>query len=235
MHVQPRFFPRILSGCLFAVLPLASMAESPAISRSGNIVIDQPVSLPAPAQEQGTAFTLYAESGDGNCYLYIEQREGKRLLVLNVTDPQHIKAFATVNLDVPGPFDFVRTIGSSALLVQYRNQPGLALLDVRKPANPVLIAAGNLGDGRFTEPLGDSALIIANQPMRLAAAPPKNYEVVDTSDPIRPTLLLTVKQVTAEITREETGTTFLLGSEGLTIIRHPRIEQKYKLEETYSN
>jgi hypothetical protein len=36
-----------------------------------------------------------------------------------------------------------------------------------------------------------------------------------------------VKQVSGETARDETGTTFLLGSDGLTVIRHPQVEEKY--------
>jgi hypothetical protein len=56
---------------------------------------------------------------------------------------------------------------------------------------------------------------------------PRDYQIVDTSNPADPALLFTVKQVSGEIARDETGTTFLLGSEGLTVIRHPQVEEKY--------
>jgi hypothetical protein len=41
----------------------------------------------------------------------------------------------------------------------------------------------------------------------------------------------TVRLVTDKTTRDETGTTFLLGSEGLTIIRRPRVEEEYEIHQ----
>jgi len=32
-------------------------------------------------------------------------------------------------------------------------------------------------------------------------------------------------------TNDETGTTFLLGSDGLTVVRRPRVEQEYKAQQ----
>ena len=58
---------------------------------------------------------------------------------------------------------------------------------------------------------------------------PRDYQVVDTSQPTNPVVLDTVKLVNYRTTREETGTTFMLGSEGLTIIRRPRVEQQYQI------
>jgi hypothetical protein len=37
--------------------------------------------------------------------------------------------------------------------------------------------------------------------------------------------------MTDKTTRDETGTTFLLGSEGLTIIRGPRVEEEYEIHQ----
>jgi hypothetical protein len=52
--------------------------------------------------------------------------------------------------------------------------------------------------------------------------------VVGSFNPANPVLLDTVRLVTDKTTRDETGTTFLLGSEGLTIIRRPRVEEETK-------
>jgi hypothetical protein len=39
--------------------------------------------------------------------------------------------------------------------------------------------------------------------------------------------------VTSKLERNETGTTFLLGHDGLTIIRRPQVEYRYKSEQGY--
>jgi hypothetical protein len=40
---------------------------------------------------------------------------------------------------------------------------------------------------------------------------------------------VTVAQVKHKLVKNDTGTTFLLGSEGLTVIRRPRVEDEYKV------
>jgi hypothetical protein len=55
--------------------------------------------------------------------------------------------------------------------------------------------------------------------------------VVGSFNPANPVLLDTVRLVTDKTTRDETGTTFLLGSEGLTIIRRPRVEEEYEIHQ----
>jgi hypothetical protein len=178
---------------------------------------------------------LYSGSGDGSCYLYIEQHQGERLLVLNVTDPGQVILTEAVPLTVPGPFDFVRIVGSSAYLVRFRNGLGMGILDLRKPKAPVLKLVKNLQNPGRSESLGDTAfLMTSGRPTHIPAVS-EDYQVFDSTDPANPSLLVTVKQVNGEIARDETGTTFLLGADGLTIIRHPRVEERYKLAQSSTN
>jgi hypothetical protein len=58
-----------------------------------------------------------------------------------------------------------------------------------------------------------------------------DYHLVDVTNPAGPTPLATIKQVRHKLVNEETGTTYLLGSDGLTVIRRPRIEEDYKTEQ----
>jgi hypothetical protein len=46
-----------------------------------------------------------------------------------------------------------------------------------------------------------------------------------------PTQLATVKDVRHRVTNNETGTTFLLGSNGLTVVRRLSIENDYKVHQ----
>jgi hypothetical protein len=59
----------------------------------------------------------------------------------------------------------------------------------------------------------------------------RDYQVVDASNVANPVLLYTANRVTRTITRNATGTTFLLGQDGLTVIRRPRVEQEYQAEQ----
>ena len=205
------------------------------VSRSKDVVVVTPASLPTLAQEPGIAFQLYSERSDGSVYLYIEQKQGERLLVLDVTNPAHIKMVRAVTLTVPGPFEFVQTLGSSSLLINYHNNLGMAVLDLRKPKAPVIRAVPGLQHPGHSESLGDSTLLIVDQPRMDASAIPRDYQVVDTSNPADPFLLFTVKQVNATLSRNETGTTFLLGHDGLTIIRRLQVEDQFQSEQRYTN
>ena len=46
-----------------------------------------------------------------------------------------------------------------------------------------------------------------------------------------PTQLVTVKDVKHRVTNDETGTTFLLGSDGLTVVRRLPVEEEYKVNQ----
>jgi len=235
MSIKSRLFNGALAAASVGYLLLGNIAVAQIESRSKEIVVVKPISLPELVQQRGTAFQLYSGDGDSNTYLYIEQHQGERLLVLNVTDPGHLKMVDAVTLTVPGPFEFVGMLGDSAFLVRFRNNAGLAVLDLRKPKAPVLKPLSGLQNPGRIESLGHSAFLMVNEGQLDAPPIPRDYQVVDTSNPVDPTLLFTVKQVTANISRDETGTIFLLGSEGLTIIRRPRVEEKYRSGQSYTN
>ena len=69
-------------------------------------------------------------SADGRTLLYVEQSQGARLAIFDVTNPARIKSAGAVQLDVPGPFDFVSTFGNRAEIVRFRHGKGDALLDL---------------------------------------------------------------------------------------------------------
>jgi hypothetical protein len=54
---------------------------------------------------------------------------------------------------------------------------------------------------------------------------------MDISSPSDPSLLTTVKDVKHQVVNGDTGTTFLLGSEGLTVIRRVNVENDYKINQ----
>jgi hypothetical protein len=55
--------------------------------------------------------------------------------------------------------------------------------------------------------------------------------VIDISSPSEPTLLATIAQVRHTVVNNDEGTTFLLGSEGLTVIRRTRVENDYRIHQ----
>jgi len=80
------------------------------------------------------------------------------------------------------------------------------------------------------ETLGESGLLVTSQVHKYVPAVARDYLVVDiaASDP---TQLATVKDVKHRVTNDETGTTFLLGSNGLTVVRRLNIENDYKVQQ----
>src|ERR1035441_4914799 len=55
-----------------------------------NLVVVVPTELPELARRAGEAMLL-RETVDGRALLYIEQNQGARMAILDVTDPSHVK------------------------------------------------------------------------------------------------------------------------------------------------
>jgi hypothetical protein len=58
---------------------------------------------------------------------------------------------------------------------------------------------------------------------------------VDVSNPSKPATLATIYGVQERLERQDTGTVFLLGSNGLTVVRRPNVEQEYEIHQTQVN
>ena len=219
----------LVLGLVTLVAPVVSSAA--VHSQSGNLIVMQPNDLPEQAQTPGEALLLHADTA-GDTYLYIEQLQGARLAIFNITDPAHITFSGDARLSGSGPFDFVQPLNDQAELVRFRSNVSLAVLSLRKAKAPVLHVSDALGTAQVSEALGESAMLAIDNSARPALPPTLlDYQVIDISNASVPGLVATVQQVGARVSRDETGTTFLLGSQGLTVIRRPAVEQEYKNEE----
>ena len=89
------------------------------------------------------------------------------------------------------------------------------------------IIAG-LSESGSTQSVGEQAFMMIDEPYNYIRAVPRDYQVIDISSPSDPHLLTTVKEVKHQVVNEDTGTTFLLGSDGLTVIRRLNVENDYK-------
>ena len=205
--------------------PLASHAQIR--SKSGELVVMGPHNLPEQAQTPGNSFFLHSDNS-GSTFLYVEQQDGKRLTVFDVTDPSRIKSISSTELTVVGPFDFVRPLDGHAELIHFRDGKGVAVLDLKKASKPTMRAISGLVNPGRTESLGESGYLGVDEPYSYVRAIPRDFQVVDLSTPSDPTLLTTVKQVKHRVVNSDTGTTFLLGSEGLTVVRQTSVENDYK-------
>jgi hypothetical protein len=213
-----------------ASLFLAVQAPAEVHSKTNELIVVQPKDLPEQAQMPGNSFFLYSD-GAGSTYLYVEQQQGARLAAFDVTDPSKIKVVVSTPITAPGAFDFVRPLGSHGELVRFRDNKSVAVLDLHKVKAPTLHMIDALSEAGSTEALGESGFLMVNEPYNYVRATPRDYQVVDISSPSVPTLLATVAQVKHKLAKDDTGTTFLLGSEGLTVIRRPRVEDAYKVHQ----
>jgi hypothetical protein len=211
----------------FTALAMTFTLHAEIRSKSQELIVVQPRDLPEVAQMPGNSLFLHSD-GSGETYLYIEQQQGARLTIFDVTDPSKIKLVESITLTVPGAFDFVRPLDGHGELVRFRDNKGVAVLDLHKAKAPSLRMINTLSDSGSTESLGETGFLMVNEPYNYVRATPRDYQVVDISLPSEPVLLATVKEVKHEVVKDDTGTTFLLGSEGLTVVRRTSVENDYK-------
>ncbi|HWO37102.1 MAG TPA: hypothetical protein VNO32_50645, partial [Candidatus Acidoferrum sp.] len=178
----------------------------------------------------GQAMMLHGAM-DGRTLLYIEQNHGARLALLDVTDPADVKEEASARVNAPGSFDFVSSLGADAVLVRFRNGDGEAILNLHKVKTPTL----NMIQGKYsqgaTEFLGDDVLVVAKRTSVQSHPSDTDYQVVDISNPLHPHALPDINQVLEKITNYQTGTRFLLTSDGLYLIRQPAVEAEFRTRE----
>ncbi|HEY6852223.1 MAG TPA: hypothetical protein VI320_39200 [Terracidiphilus sp.] len=208
-----------------AVLSTLS-AEAEIHSRSKELVVMEARDLPEQAQAPGNSLFLHSDNA-GSTYLYVEQNQGTRLSVFDVTDPARIKLVVSTPLAAEGAFDFVRPLGDYAELVYFRHNQREAVLDLRKTKRPVLRVISTATDLGPAEALGESGFLVTSQARKYVPAVARDYQVIDVAASI-PTELATVNDVKHRVTNDETGTTFLLGRNGLTVVRRLSIENDYK-------
>lgn len=85
--------------------------------------------LPIAARRLSEAMYLHTIECE-TTYLYVEQNQGTKLVILDITEPDRIRLRAEVSLDSRSPFDFVQKIGTHAVLVRYRDGSGFGILGV---------------------------------------------------------------------------------------------------------
>ena len=209
-----------------AVLP-TSPAEAEIHSRSKDLVVMEARDLPEQAQARGNSLFLHSDNA-GSTYLYVEQQQGGRLSVFDVTDPAHIKLVMSTPLAAQGAFDFIRPLGDDAELVYFRDGQKEAVLDLRKASRPVFRVISTVTDLDQAEPLGESGFLVTSQPYKYVSAVGRDYQVIDIAASAQ---LATVKDVRHRVTNNETGTTFLLGPNGLTVVRRLSVENDYKVHQ----
>jgi hypothetical protein len=217
-------------GAVIAIVATGTLAASAAYSRPpNNLLVMPPADLPELARQPGEAMFLH-DTIDGRAFLYIEQNQGARLAIFDVTDPGHLTGEGAVQLDAPGPFDFVSTLGNRAELVRFRQGHGSAVLDLHKDKLPTLTRVEGLTLQGTTMALGDDGFTVTSQPDSSAQLT-RDFQVVDTASLGDLNHVFDVKEVREELTKHDTGTTFLLTQSGLYEIRRPVVERENELRE----
>ena len=213
-------------GLVVAAAVLTSTAQAEIHSKSNDLVVMEARDLPEQAQTPGNSLFLHSDNA-GSTYHYVEQQQGARLSVFDVTDPARIKLVVSMPLAADGAFDFVRPLGYDAELVYFRDGQKEAVLDLRKANRPVLRMISATTDLGPAEPLGESAFLVTTQAHEYTPAVARDYQVIDLAGSI-PAQLATVNEVKHRVTNNYTGTTFLLGRDGLTVVRQLSVENDYK-------
>jgi hypothetical protein len=209
-----------------AAILATSSANAEIHSKSNGLVVMEPRDLPEQAQTPGNSLFLHSDNAGGT-YLYVEQQQGARLSVFDVTDPARIKLVVSISLPAQGAFDFVRPLGYSAELVHFRDSQNEAVLDLRKAKRPVLRMIPAMTDLGSAEPLGQSGFLATTRAHKYTPVVAHDYQVIDVASS-SPTQLATVKEMKHRVTNDYTGTTFLLGSDGLTVVRRLSAENDNK-------
>jgi hypothetical protein len=210
------WFRAIVIASLVTLGAAASSCIGHAQTVSHELIIVPPKKMPAETRQPGTAMTLHLV-GSQTLYLYVEEQNAQKLAIYDVSDPGKIKLKKIVQVEVPGPYDFVQSANSSLELIRYRNGGQAAMLDLSKPVEPRLRAIGSSASESYVVPL-----------YRASSSPvsPKtgvDYEVFVQSS-AQP--LLTIRGVVQEETDGGNGTIYLLGGDGLTEIRNVKVERR---------
>ena len=221
---------RSISKILVAATFLAATSvEAGATVRTKMIVVQSPADLPELAQGRGEAMYLH-RTGSAQAILYIEREQGRKLAVLDVTDPANIKGVGQVSLDAPATYDFVQDVADSAVLIHYRNHAGFAVIGLKNYRQPVLKAEPEYLHPASVENDGSNGLLLVTANRQSASTPQDpQYEVVNVSNPSNPTPVATVSGVIQRLDRPLTGTVFLLNEQGLTVVRCLAKEQEHSI------
>jgi hypothetical protein len=221
---------KFVRQAVIALVATGTLAAPAAYSRSSNnLIVVPPADLPELARQTGEAMFLH-ETFDGRTHLYIEQNHGAQLAIFDVTDPGHVKIEGSAQIDAPGPFDFVSSLGDRAEVIQFRQGQGSAVLDLHKVNVPTLTKVQGLTLQGATMALGDDGFIVTSRADSKAQSA-QDAQVVVTASRGDPNHIFDIGEVRQELTKHDTGTTFLLTQSGLYIVRRPLVERENELRE----
>jgi hypothetical protein len=176
-------------------------------SPSSTVVVVPPTDLSALARPTGEAMLLH-ETIDGRV-------------------PVHIKGDGSIRLDASGSFDFVSPLGNQTELVRFRQGQEDAVFDLPRVRAPTLMTVQGLTLPGPISDAGNNAFTVTSPTMD--APPALDFGAIDTVLSYELNRMFDVKQVRAQMTRSDTGATFMLTENGLYAIRRPAVEWIHQL------
>jgi hypothetical protein len=203
--------------------------QASASVRTKTIAVEFPADLPELAQGPSQAMYLH-HTREAQAILYLEKENGRKLAILDVTDPAHIQAVGQVSIAAPSAYDFVQYLGNSTTLIRYRDHSGFAIISFKNYKQPVLTAEPKYLHPSKVESDGPNGLLLVSVSGSTAPAREPQYEVLSVSGSSSPTPLATVKGVIQRVDRPGTGTIFLLNEQGVTVVRSLAAEQEHQIE-----
>ncbi len=155
-----------------AIFAAVLSVQANASVRSKTIIVEFPSDLPELSQGRSEAMYLH-HTGNAQAILYLEKDRGRKLAILDVTDPAHIKAVGQVSIAAPSTYDFVQSLGNSVALIRYRGHSGFAVISFKNYKQPVLTAEPDYLHPANAQSDGPNGLLLvsANGPSALAREP----------------------------------------------------------------
>jgi len=220
-----RSIGKILIAATFMVAAVSVQAEV----RTKAIVVESPSDLPELARGRCEAMYLH-RTATAQAILYLQRDQGRKLGILDVTDPAKIRAVGQVSINAPSAYDFIQDLADSGVLIHYRNHSGFAVISFKNYKEPVLKSEPEYLHPASVEADGSSALLLVSANGASAPAREPEYEVLGISNPSSPTPLATIRGVIQRLDRPSTGTVFLLNDQGLTVVRRLGAEREHNIE-----
>jgi len=213
-----------------AVLATTASVQAKASVNSKTVVVELPSDLPEIARGRSDAMYLH-HTHEAQAILYLEQDHGRKLAILDVTDPANIKAVGQVSIAAPAAYDFAQYLGGSRTLIHYRDHSGYAVISFKNFKQPVLTPEPEYLHPSTGQTDGSSALLLVSSSG--ASAPPRasENEILSISNSSGSAPLATVQGVIQRVDRPETGTIFLLNDQGVTVVRRLAAEREHQTEE----
>jgi hypothetical protein len=191
---------------------------------SPDIKIVAASTLPAETQQPSQDLLLYS-SRFTNAWLYLEQEHGARLIVLNVEEPSNIRLVGSFPTGLQKTYDLIPVPHKHCAILRFRDGSGQELLNLSNPRAPQLVAApANLSVTVSPQQSGEYPGV----ELRAASGPGEGQDTQILETGPAPQLLATISHVTRQTFRPETGTLFLLGEHGLTVVRRLSTEQAWE-------